>query len=360
MWVATYGGGVSVLDPDTGAFRHHRHRPDDPRTLPTDLDDGDLPGALGRHLGRHRRRRCPALRRGVRDASWVTATTRSTRLAEPGRRAHVLPGPAGSALDRNLPGRGEPAAPAASPVRVLHARPQGPQEPGQRHGRVVPGGRAGTPVGGNGRRLAASLRRAPARLRPLSAAGDSVRRVSRCTRIAAGGFGSAPIAAAWPRFDPESGASTTYVHRPGDPTTITNDEVWAIAEDEAGSLWLGTNYGLDRFDPATGRVTAHYDTPRAEDRRDNAGVRALLFDRAGNLWVGDLSGLRFLPRGGERLERVRPQDIGLRATTASSPCTRTPGDDLAGDVRGGPQAARADDRRVRDLQGLRQQRRFTA
>src|SRR4029450_13771633 len=59
------------------------------------------------------------------------------------------------------------------------------------------------------------------------------------------------------RFDPESGSSTRYVHRPGDPATLANDEVWAIAEDDAGSLWLGTNAGLDRVDPAGGGVCAH-------------------------------------------------------------------------------------------------------
>jgi diguanylate cyclase (GGDEF)-like protein/PAS domain S-box-containing protein len=114
-------------------------------------------------------------------------------------------------------------------------------------------------------------------------------------------------------LDPARGVVVrTHSQRRGDPRTLSNDQVWAIAEDDDGMLWLGTNDGLDRFDPAAGAVVARFDTPSAEWAA-NAGVRALLRDRQGNLWVGSLGGLFRRARGdrGGQLTRILPGDQRL-------------------------------------------------
>jgi diguanylate cyclase (GGDEF)-like protein/PAS domain S-box-containing protein len=311
LWVATYGGGVSILDPDTGAFQHHRHRADDPRTLPTNLatavfrersgqmwigtDGGGAQRydeASGAFVGyRHDPLNPLSLSQDVvrafyqdrQDQLWIGTFLGGVNLLR--RPRHPFGYFTHDPKDPNSLGNATVAS------FLEDAR-----------GRVWVG-----TAGGWLHRLDRPGPRFVRYLLPASLSGALALHEDRRGRLWVGSYRGGLA-----RFDPDSGASTIYVHRPDDPATIANDEVWAIAEDQAGSLWLGTNDGLDRFDPVTGRVTAHYDTPRAEDPRDNAGVRALLLDRAGNLWVGDLSGLRFLPRGGQRLERVRPGDIGLR------------------------------------------------
>jgi ligand-binding sensor domain-containing protein len=59
------------------------------------------------------------------------------------------------------------------------------------------------------------------------------------------------------RFNQEAGTLTCYRHRPGDPDTIDDDIVCAVAEDLSGAVWIGTRSGLNRFDRETETVT-HY------------------------------------------------------------------------------------------------------
>ena len=311
LWVGTYGGGVSILDPDTGAFRHQRHRPDDRKTLPTDLvtavfrersgamwvgtDGGGAQRydeASGGFVGyRHDPLNSQSLSQDVirtfyqdrQDQLWIGTYLGGVNVLRRPRQPFGY-----FTHDPNDP---ESLANATVSAFLEDAR-----------GRVW----VATAAGWLHRFDRPSGRFVRYKL-PEGLSGALALHEDRRGRLWVGSYRGGLA-----RFDPESGASTRYVHRSGDPATIVNDEVWAMAEDDAGSLWLGTNAGLDRFDPAAGRVTAHQDTPRGEDTRDNAGVRALLFDRAGNLWVGDLAGLRLLPKGGDRLARVRPDDIGLR------------------------------------------------
>jgi signal transduction histidine kinase/ligand-binding sensor domain-containing protein len=66
----------------------------------------------------------------------------------------------------------------------------------------------------------------------------------------------------------------------------------AITEDRKGMLWLGTETsGLVRFEPATGEFTIYqHDENRAETLSDNR-VNSILFDRSGTMWVGTQAGL---------------------------------------------------------------------
>ena len=66
----------------------------------------------------------------------------------------------------------------------------------------------------------------------------------------------------------------------------------AITEDRKGILWLGTETsGLVRFDPATGKDTIYqHDENRPETLSDNR-VNSVLFDRSGTMWVGTQAGL---------------------------------------------------------------------
>ncbi len=99
------------------------------------------------------------------------------------------------------------------------------------------------------------------------------------------------------RFDPvtrdftvfklqsDSGMSQSYV---------------GIVEDSAGILWLGSAYsGLHRFDPATGQITVHrYKRGELDGLRDNT-VPTVYASRQGTIWIGTQNGLNSLdPRTG--------------------------------------------------------------
>ncbi len=103
----------------------------------------------------------------------------------------------------------------------------------------------------------------------------------------------------------ESGAVISY--RDHVAKTYTSSEglpggiVWAIKEDRAGSLWIGTSNGLARL--RDGKVTAYSTKDGLPDNR----VWAIDVDKAGALWIATSGGLvrladgrftTFLPRGG--------------------------------------------------------------
>ena len=77
---------------------------------------------------------------------------------------------------------------------------------------------------------------------------------------------------------------TTYRAQPGNANSLSGNRVNAIEPDGRGSLWIGTDAGLDRLDPNAGQFTpvmpgaAHW-------------VTSLAHDRSGTLWIGAHDGL---------------------------------------------------------------------
>ncbi|HYO84617.1 MAG TPA: two-component regulator propeller domain-containing protein [Bryobacteraceae bacterium] len=145
------------------------------------------------------------------------------------------------------------------------------------------------------------------------------------------------------RFDPRTRRIKAYRHNPADPQTLSNDivtrlfvdrggTVWAatadglnqfepktdsfrvyraeqgrnlfyldVAEDAAGALWLGTEFGgVYRFERQSGEFTAHYehDSNRPGTLSNNR-VNSVHFDRSGTMWVATQNGLnKFDPKTG--------------------------------------------------------------
>ena len=93
--------------------------------------------------------------------------------------------------------------------------------------------------------------------------------------------------------DPQLATFTNYRHNPDDPSSLSEDSVWAIHQTADGSLWLGTQMGLNRFDPNT-RTFKHY---TEKDGLPNNVVLGILEDDSGNLWLTTNNGLaQFDPR----------------------------------------------------------------
>ena len=103
-------------------------------------------------------------------------------------------------------------------------------------------------------------------------------------------------------FDPSTEEIVRYRHDDADPASLSADSVRCILEDRSGQLWVGTQGGgLDRLDRETGTFH-HYltdrGTPAAAGHDD---VRAIFEDRQGILWIGTNGGGldRFDPESGD-------------------------------------------------------------
>lgn len=100
-------------------------------------------------------------------------------------------------------------------------------------------------------------------------------------------------------FNPADESFERYLHDPKDTTTISNNLVRAIAEDMDGALWIGTQHGLNRFDPETGLFQRFSADPDREGSLSHNTVNAALVNRNGDLWIGTADGLnRYDARSG--------------------------------------------------------------
>ncbi len=85
------------------------------------------------------------------------------------------------------------------------------------------------------------------------------------------------------RIDWESGKVVNFRHRNGDTLSISSDEIWDIAEDPGGNLWIGTFDGVDLFSPKAERRVLF----RTWSKPLGGTVRVRLsIDCRGTLWVG--------------------------------------------------------------------------
>jgi signal transduction histidine kinase len=94
------------------------------------------------------------------------------------------------------------------------------------------------------------------------------------------------------RFDPTTGEFTSYRHDPARPG-LASDWVNTVMVDRSGTVWAGTQAGLNRLDPRTGAFTAFGE----REGLSNSTVTGILEDGNDNLWLSTNNGLnKFDPR----------------------------------------------------------------
>lgn len=95
------------------------------------------------------------------------------------------------------------------------------------------------------------------------------------------------------RFDPATGQVAVYEHIANDPGTLSDNRVNSVHFDRSGTMWVGTQDGLDSLEPQTGRFSA---LTQQEGLPGNA-VDCILEDKNGNLWMSTSNGVaRFNPQ----------------------------------------------------------------
>ncbi len=82
----------------------------------------------------------------------------------------------------------------------------------------------------------------------------------------------------------------TFYHLDDDPGSLLHDQIRDIFPDSKGNLWVGTDAGLNRYDPHTGKFDVYSLVPDG-DGQGVTKVLSLFEDRSGTLWVGTDTGL---------------------------------------------------------------------
>lgn len=75
-------------------------------------------------------------------------------------------------------------------------------------------------------------------------------------------------------------------HDEGDTSTLSENQVNALAVDGEGNIWVGTSLGLDRLNPVTRRVQRVPLLPLANEESGQVFVTSLLIDSNRTVWVG--------------------------------------------------------------------------
>lgn len=80
------------------------------------------------------------------------------------------------------------------------------------------------------------------------------------------------------------------------PGSITNNFTTHIFEDSRGSIWIGTNFGLNRYDKETNQIEHYYkdeENPEHSIADNTFGLwpNSILEDSAGNIWFGTANGI---------------------------------------------------------------------
>jgi ligand-binding sensor domain-containing protein/signal transduction histidine kinase len=97
------------------------------------------------------------------------------------------------------------------------------------------------------------------------------------------------------RKDHKSGEFVHYKAEPDNPQSLAPGRINVISEDSSGTIWIGTNGGLNRYDPATDTFTRFL---------QDQGIGAIFADREGGIWLGTDSGLWYYSSGS--LEQQNP------------------------------------------------------
>jgi PAS domain S-box-containing protein len=94
-------------------------------------------------------------------------------------------------------------------------------------------------------------------------------------------------------YDPAKAQFTIYHHDPQNPDSLSSEAIFAIHQSPNGTLWIGTQGGLNRFDPQTQKFRAY----REKQGLPNDTVLGILEDDDGYLWITTNNGLaKFDPR----------------------------------------------------------------
>ena len=93
------------------------------------------------------------------------------------------------------------------------------------------------------------------------------------------------------KYDAKNRSFISYRSIPGNPNTISNDNVTTIFEDRLGNLWVGTANGLNKFDKKKNSFTRYYNDPEKPLSLVNNEILSITEDKNGLMWIGTSGGV---------------------------------------------------------------------
>ncbi len=82
-------------------------------------------------------------------------------------------------------------------------------------------------------------------------------------------------------------------------TYLTDQRVSIMIKGPDGSIWIGTDNGLNNYNPINGQLRTFLPSTNDETALSSGAIGSLLFDKNGRLWIGSLNnGINILEPGG--------------------------------------------------------------
>jgi len=101
-----------------------------------------------------------------------------------------------------------------------------------------------------------------------------------------------------------------YDYKHDDPASLSHDWIWSVYVDNGGTLWVGTDGGgLNRYDRQQDAFTRFQHVPDDPHSLSNDRVRVIYQDRQGYYWIGtDGGGLNRFDASSGQFTRYRHDD----------------------------------------------------
>ena len=114
----------------------------------------------------------------------------------------------------------------------------------------------------------------------------------------------------------------TFLHDPYDLNSISNDWIWDLLVDDRGDIWIATLGGLNRFSYKTGQFKRYLNDPQEPGSIGGNDIRDLFQDSHGRIWIAtESNGLSVWDRESDLFEHVRHNPE--QANSLSSDKTRS-------------------------------------